>query len=441
MTVSAPVLHDERKARRAAFGSFVGTSIEWYDFYLFGTAAALVLPTVFFPGANPAIGLLASFATFWAGFLARPLGGLFFGHIGDRLGRKNTLVVTLMIMGVATFLIGLLPGADAWGMAAPILLIVLRAAQGFAVGGEWGGAVLMASESAQKGRGVRSAMWVQQGSPVGSILATVAFLLVGLLDQEAFLSWGWRVPFLASAVLVAVGLLIRLKVEESPEFEAAASDADMPRIPISELLRHHWGTLLVGVLACGLGIGGAYFTSTFMLSYTTTQLGVDRQTMLMILLGTVFVQFAWQPIAARIAERVGTARFMVVSLVAAIAIAFPAFLVISSGEPLGIFLVLAAVMIPTSGYYAVLAGFLAQAFPVRIRYTGISAAYQLCATLIGGTTPLLAQLALNIGGGSWVGIAVFYVILIGITLIGVVGVTVRSGFSAAAEKREREVSA
>lgn len=412
-------------ARRAALGAFVGTAIEWYDFYLFGTAAALVLPTVFFPQAGPAVGPLASFATFWAGFLSRPLGGIVFGHIGDRLGRKNTLVVTLMIMGISTVLTGLLPGADRWGVAAPILLVVLRAAQGFAVGGEWGGAVLMASESAGRGRGVRSAMWVQQGSPVGNILATTAFIVVGLIDKDAFLSWGWRIPFLASAVLVVVGLLIRLKVEESPEFEAAASDRQIVKVPIAELLRHHWAKLVMGVLACALGIGGAYFTSTFMLSYTTGQLGVDRQVMLLILLGPVVAQFGWQPFAARLAERIGTARFMVLNLGAAIVLAFPAFFVVSKGNPVGILLVLVAVMIPTAGYYAVLAGFLAEAFPVRIRYTGISVAYQLSATLIGGTTPLIGQLALTLGGGSWVALAVFYVVLIGLTVVGVVGVARR----------------
>jgi MFS family permease len=438
MTTTAAATDPRMRARRARFGSFVGTAIEWYDFYLFGTAAALVLPAVFFPDADAATGLLASFATFWAGFLARPLGGLVFGHFGDRLGRKHTLVITLMIMGVATFCMGLLPGADAWGVAAPVLLIVLRALQGIAVGGEWGGAVLMASESAPKGEGVRSGMWVQQGSPVGNILATVAFLAVGTLDMDAFLAWGWRIPFLLSAVLVVVGLVIRLKVEESPEFEQRSAEHVVPRLPLGELLRHHWRMLVVGTLACGLGIGGAYFTSTFMLSYTTTELGVDRQTMLMVLLATVFVQFAWQPVAARLAERFGTTRFMVVVLLVAIAIAFPAFLLISSGETWAILLVLCAVMLPTSGYYAVLAGFLAQAFPVEIRYTGISASYQLCATLIGGTTPLLAQLSLNLAGGSWVGIAAFYVVLISVTLVGVVGVGRLSGFSARSERAARE---
>jgi MFS family permease len=427
-----------RRARRAGIASFVGTTIEWYDFYLFGTAAALVLPTVFFPSADAGTGLLASFAIFWAGFLARPLGGVVFGHIGDRIGRRNTLVVTLLIMGAATFLIGLLPGADTIGVWAPILLIALRACQGIAVGGEWGGAVLMASESAPKGKAVTFAVFVQQGSPAGSILATLAFIAVGGLDEAAFFAWGWRIPFILSAVLVLVGLVIRLRVEESPEFvETAKRSEEIVKLPIAEVFRSHWKLVVMAVFACGLGIGGAYFSNTFMLSYTTTELGIDRQLMLNILLVTVIVQFIWQWIAAGIAQRVGTTRFMAASLVLGIVAVVPAFALVATANTAFIVLALTVLMIATSGYYAVLAGFLAQAFPVRVRYTGISVSYQLCATLIGGTTPLLAQLALNLTGGSWVGIAAFYILLIAVTLTGVLTLARSTGFSAARERAER----
>ncbi|WDZ93280.1 MFS transporter [Nocardiopsis sp. HUAS JQ3] len=408
-----------RNGRRERMAAFLGTTVEWYDFYIYGLAAAIAFGPVFFPNAEPGIALIASFATFWAGFLARPVGGVVFGHLGDKFGRKNTLVTTLLIMGVATFAIGLLPGHAQIGVAAPILLTVFRALQGFAVGGEWGGAVLLASESDTSQAKVRGGMFVQQGSPAGNILATLMFTLVATLPDEQFLAWGWRVPFLLSALLVVVGLVIRLKIEESEEFTQAKSDNQVVRVPIVELMRHHWQRVAAAVLASGLGIAMAYFISTFMLSYTTGELGIDRQVMLNILLLNAVIQFVWQPFASRIAERVGVSRFMVATLGAAALLALPMFLMVETGNPVLIWLALALSTVAGAGYYAVLAGFLANAFPVHIRYTGVSTSYQLCSTLIGGTTPLVAQFLLNAGGGSWGGVAVFYVALIAATIAGV----------------------
>ncbi|WP_240690582.1 MULTISPECIES: MFS transporter [unclassified Amycolatopsis] len=227
--------HETATGRRAALASFAGTAIEWYDFYLYGTASALVFGKLFFPELNPATGVLAAFGTFWVGFLARPLGGIVFGHLGDRVGRKNTLVVTLLLMGFATFAVGLLPTYAKIGIAAPLLLVALRAVQGVAVGGEWGGAVVLAAENAPAGRGSYFAMFAQQGSPAGSILSTVVFLAVSALPDEQFLTWGWRVPFLLSGVLVALGLLIRLKVEEPAEFVRAKAKAAVAKVPLVEV--------------------------------------------------------------------------------------------------------------------------------------------------------------------------------------------------------------
>nr|WP_196250520.1 MFS transporter [Rhodococcus fascians] len=240
--------------RRATLGAFIGTAIEWYDFFIFGSAAALVFGKVFFPGIAPGAALLASFATLWVGFLARPLGGMIFGHYGDKLGRRNVLVITLVMMGVATTCIGLLPTYEQIGILAPILLVVLRAVQGVAVGGEWGGAVLMATENAPTKRKALAGAWVQQGNPTGSILATVAFLIVGTLLDEQFFSWGWRIPFLVSIVLVICGLVIRLKVEESHEFVEAKKSQDVVARPVLEVFRRAPLILFLGIIASIMGI-------------------------------------------------------------------------------------------------------------------------------------------------------------------------------------------
>lgn len=406
-----------RNARRATTASFVGTAVEWYDFYIYGTATALVFGKLFFPTASPAAGTLAAFATFWAGFLARPLGGLIFGHIGDRVGRKNVLVTTLILMGTATTLIGLLPTYATIGVAAPILLVLLRAVQGIAVGGEWGGAVLMATENTEQKRRGLAGMWVQQGSPAGSILATLVFIAVGHLPDEAFMTWGWRVPFLLSTLLVVIGLVIRLKVAESPDFEAARQREEAtPKIPVVELFRTSRTLVLLGVGASAMGISSAYFTNTFVLSWATSDLGVHRQTMLDILLVLAVLQFLWQPLAALLAQRVGTVRLMAGALIANIVVAVPMFLLIATRDSTLIGVGLALGVLTGCSYYALLAGFLSQAFPVKVRYTGVSLAYQLCSTVIGGSTPFVAQWLLTRGGGHWPVVG-YYITLLLLTTV------------------------
>lgn len=436
--LGATAEHDPKQGRSARIAAFLGTTVEWYDFFIYGTAAALAFGPVFFPTVDTSTALLASFATFWAGFLARPIGGIVFGHFGDRVGRKNTLVATLLIMGIATFLIGILPGYNTIGPAAPALLVVLRALQGFAVGGEWGGAVLLASEAGPKSMAVRGGMFVQQGAPAGNILATGVFALVALLPNEQFIAWGWRLPFLLSAALVVIGLVIRIRLKESSEFTQTKKEHHEVKVPLAELFKHHWRAVIAAIFASALGIGMAYFVGAFMLAYATTTLGVARPTMLNILLGIAVVQFIWQPIATRIAEHVGTARFMVTTLTGAAIVAVPMFLLVNTAEPILIFVGMALAMIAGSGYYAVLAGFLAQAFPVEVRYTGVSFAYQACSTLIGGTTPLIAQFFLNVSG--WGGVAGFNVGLIAMTIVGVIALAAISGFSAAHERAQRAES-
>ncbi|MGE8640793.1 MAG: MFS transporter, partial [Achromobacter sp.] len=290
-----------RQPVRAATAAFVGTTIEWYDFYIYATAAALVFGKVFFPGADPFISTMASFGTFAAGFLARPLGGVIFGHLGDRVGRKNALMATLIIMGVATVGIGLLPSYATAGLWAPALLLLLRLAQGLAVGGEWGGAVLMAGEHASQARRTFAASFAQLGSPAGLILSLLAFRLLTTLDEADFVSWGWRVPFLISAVLLAVGYFIRVGVNESPDFAQVLERQERAEIPAKEVLRTAWRTVLLCMGVCTVAIGGIYFTNTFMLSYTTQTMGLPRTLILDCLFVVAIIQFLVQPLAAWLA--------------------------------------------------------------------------------------------------------------------------------------------
>ncbi len=409
------------RQRRSTVGAFVGTAIEWYDFYVFGTAAALVFGSVFYPDFAPGAGLIASFATFWVGFLARPIGGVIFSHFGDRFGRRNTLVVTLVLMGVGTTAIGLLPGYAQIGVVAPILLIVFRAVQGLAVGGEWGGAVVLATENARSRNRTMAGAWVQQGSPAGAILATVAFLLVSQLPDEAFMSWGWRIPFLASAVLVIVALLIRLGVEETADFESLKKKREVAKVPLVAVFRTSGSAVVFGVLASVCGIGLAYFGNTFLLAWTTGQLQMDRGAILNVILLSAVAQFIWQPFAALIARRVGDRTVLVGGLVLSIVFAVPLFLAIQSGNIVFLGIVMVLNVIGGTSYYAVLANALAQAFPPRVRYTGVSVAYQLCAMIFGGTTPLIAQWVLTVSGGNAWAVMAYYIGLIVVTIAGVIG--------------------
>ncbi|SFS12094.1 Sugar transporter [Agrococcus baldri] len=419
-----PTTEQAARQRRSIVGAFIGTAIEWYDFYIFGTAAALVFGRVFYPEIDPAAALLASFATFWVGFLMRPVGGMVFGHFGDRLGRKNILVITLIMMGTATTLIGVLPTYAQIGIAAPILLILLRGIQGFAVGGEWGGAVLLSTENARAEKKGFAGAWVQQGSPAGSILATVLFIIVSGLPDDQFVQWGWRIPFLLSAVLVIVGLVIRMKVEESQDFVEAKQQQRTVKAPVLVALATAPGLVALGIAASIIGISLAYFTNTFLLAWTTGELAIDRQVMLNILLGMAILQFIWQPIAALIAERVGATRVMVGGLVLATVMVVPFFMAIGAASPTWIAITLYITALGGTAYYALLANALASAFPAHIRYSGISLSYQLCATLIGGSTPLIAQWILVATDGSPWGVASYYAAMLIATIGGVWGLGV-----------------
>lgn len=385
---------------RAAVAAFVGTTIEWFDFYIYATAAGLVFGVLFFPpGTDPLVGLMASFATFSVGFFARPLGGLVFGHFGDRLGRKSALVITLLMMGVATFCVGLLPTYEQIGFVAPLLLVLLRFIQGIAVGGEWGGAVLMAVEHAPEDRKTFYGSFAQLGNPAGALLATGSFGLIAAWDTDLLYSWGWRLPFLASILLVLVGLLIRLKVEESPVFSAMQEKQDLPEeLPLREAVRGSWRSLLLGIGILPVAVGGYYIVTTFLQGYAVTDVGISEQVILNALSMAAFVELVATPLVAWLADRVGTVRVVVAGLVGVIVLALPQFLLLDNGSTALIFLMLGLMRLVMAAVYGPIARVLAQMYPPRTRYTSISIAYQVAGAIFGGLSPIVCTALLAATG-------------------------------------------
>ncbi|SAK55030.1 transporter protein [Caballeronia hypogeia] len=410
-----------RQPGRAAFAAFVGTTIEWYDFYIYATASALVFGKLFFPQGDSFYSTLASFGTFAVGFFARPFGGLVFGHLGDRIGRKKALVATLAIMGIGTVGIGFLPTYASAGALAPVLLVLLRVAQGIAIGGEWGGAVLMAGEHAPKAKRTFLASFAQLGSPAGLILALLAFRTVGHMPKEQLMDWGWRVPFLLSAVLLIVGIFIRSGVSESPEFAAAAKREKPARLPILDVLSNAWGKVLLCLGANVIGVAGAWFCNTFMLSFTTETLGISRSLMLDCLFIVAFVHFFNQLFSGWLAQRVGAKKFLAWAAGLAMLSPYPMFILVSTGKPLAIVVGIAITVMCMSGSYAVMAGLMTDAFDVRYRYSAISLSYQSCAALAGGLTPIIGTVLAHAWPGQWWPLAVFYSALAAVSLLCLLG--------------------
>ncbi|QUH03751.1 MHS family MFS transporter [Saccharopolyspora erythraea] len=387
-----------REARKAGITAFVGTTIEWFDFYIYGSASALVLGRIFFPEVSPALGTLAAFATFWVGFLARPLGGVVFGHFGDRFGRKKALIITLVLMGGATFCVGLLPGYAQIGAAAPVLLIALRMVQGVAMGGEWGGAVLIATEYAPPRKKILYGAFAQQGSPVGNLLATLAFLGIAHLSDSAFESWGWRLPFLASAVLVFIGLFIRLRLSETPEMRTIIESKRQSRLPIRDVLGRYPLLVALGVGAGTAGVAITYVKTTFALSWATEDLGFSRSSFLTVITLALVVQVLTQPLGAVLASRIDLRRAVLWMLLPEIVLLPAMFALVSTGSLALSAIGMALATAPHAMYYAALAGLLAQVFPVEVRYTAISLCYQLCTTIFAGTAPIACQFLLTRSG-------------------------------------------
>ncbi|MEU6785942.1 MFS transporter [Nonomuraea angiospora] len=392
------------RATRAAGAAFVGTTIEWYDFYVYATAAALLFDDLFFPNASsPTVALMASFATYAVGFFARPLGGIVFGHFGDRVGRKSALVVTLLMMGGATFAVGLLPTYASIGTLAPVLLVLLRFVQGLAVGGEWGGAALMAVEHAPADKKTFYGGFAQLGNPAGALLATGAFSLMTLFGDDALHSWGWRAPFIVSAVLVLVGLFIRLRVEESPVFE----ETEKTGVPIKEVFRTSWRSVLFGIGTLPVAIGGYYILTTFLLSYATgPSVGETEQLILNGLSFAAFVELVATLGIAWMGDKFGGRKVAIWFLVATAVLAVPQFAVLGTHSTFLIFLMLGVMRLATSGTYGPMAAILSEMFPPQVRYTGISLAYQGAGAIFGGLSPLAATALVGLyGGAAWPAVA------------------------------------
>ncbi|HEY6751548.1 MAG TPA: MFS transporter [Rubrobacteraceae bacterium] len=386
---------------KVALASAIGATIEWYDFFIFGTAAGLVFNQLFFTNLDPITGTLVAYLTFAVGFVARPVGSVIFGHYGDKIGRKTMLILTLFIVGAATFLIGLLPTYDSIGLWAPILLVVLRIFQGIGIGGEYGGAVLMAVEYAPEGRRGFYGSWPQVGVPAGLLLGTVAFGLLSLLPDEQFFAWGWRVAFLASIVLFGIGMYIRLQILETPAFTRVREAQEEAQVPFMELLRAQPKELILGMGT--RWIEGLIFNAygVFIISYITSQLGLTRTTALIGVAIAAAFGVVLVPVYGSLSDRFGRRAVYGAGVTLFGLFAFPSFLLINTGQQVLIWLSVVVVLgLIYPAIYAPLAAFWSELFDTRVRYTGVGAVYQFSGILASGLTPAIAAVLLGYAGGE-----------------------------------------
>ena len=410
--------------RRILLASLIGTSVEFYDFYIYATAAALVFGPAFFPAEDPAVQLLAAYASFGLAFFARPLGAALFGHFGDRLGRKSTLVASLMLMGGSTVAIAFLPTYDLIGWIAPALLCLLRFGQGLGLGGEWGGASLLAVENAPPGREYRWGMFPPLGAPIGFIAANGFFLLLGVMLSDAqFRSWGWRLPFLASAVLVLLGLWVRLKLTETPAFREAAAHDALAKVPIAELFRHHLRATVagtVGVIAC---FALFYLTTAFALSYGTTTLGHGRQAMLGLEIGAILFLAAGVMVSSVLADRTGATAMLRWGFAGCVMSGVLMGPMLGAASLWIVFAWLALSLFAMGFCYGPLGGWLPSLFEPSVRYTGVSITFNLGGIVGGALAPIAAQALALRGGLPLVGT---YLVAAGILSLGGVMLVRRS---------------
>ncbi|MEG2357704.1 MFS transporter [Acinetobacter sp.] len=387
--------------RLAGISSMVGTTIEWYDFFIYGAAAALIFNKLFFPNLDPLSGVLAAFATYAVGFIGRPLGGIVFGHFGDKVGRKSMLLLTLLLMGVPTVLIGLLPTYESIGYWAAFLLVILRFVQGMAMGGEWGGAVLMAVEHAPEGKKGFWGSLPQASAGGGLMLASMALWLVSLMPEPILFSWGWRLPFLASILLLGVGWYIRVKVPESPDFEKVKAKAEEIKVPALQVFKNHPKQVLTIIIARAAENAWFYMASTFALAYTTTQLGIPRQDILFATICGAGAIMLMTPLCGHLSDKVGQRNMFMFGLLVLALYCYPFFSMLNTKDPVLVWTaIVLAIGVVFPIMYAPQAQLFARQFPAEIRYSGISISVQFAGVLGGGLAPMVATKLLSIGGGS-----------------------------------------
>jgi metabolite-proton symporter len=386
--------------RRAVIASTVGTTIEWYDFFLYGTAAALVFPQLFFPGSSPYAGVLAAFGTQFVGFAARPLGAAIFGHFGDRVGRKATLVTTLMLMGIATFLIGVLPTHATIGLAAPVILTFLRLIQGIGVGGEWGGSVLLSMEWGSAKRRGFMASWPQVGVPLGLLASTGMVKLMSSLSGDSFETWGWRVPFLASIVLIAVGLYVRLRVMESPDFAAVKETQTVVKRPVWEVIKTQPREILTSAFIRMSEQAPFYLFITFVLTYGTREVGFSRDQLLNYTLVAAALGLFSVPFFGHLSDLIGRRLMYGIGIVSTALFAFPYFGLLNTRDSGMALLAIVVSLIVHDMQYGPQAALIAENFGTNVRYSGAGLGYQFASVIAGGPAPLIAAAILNNTGSS-----------------------------------------
>jgi len=406
--------------RHIVLASVLGTTVEWYDFLIYGVGAALVFNKLFFPSFDPLVGTLAAFGSYAVGFVARPLGGAIFGHYGDRLGRKAMLTLTMIIMGGGTFLIGLLPTYEQIGIFAPVLLIFLRLLQGIGIGGEWGGAVLMVIESGDpKRRGFLGSL-VQVGFPLGMVLATIVFAAVSKLPESDFLAWGWRVPFLISFLLVGVGMFVRLKLVETPKFRELQNHDEVAEMPIFDVLRRDWKNFLIAVGLKLTEVAWVYILTVFIVFYAASRLGLSRSIILDAVLYAALLELITIPLFGILSDKIGRKPMYAAGAILSALLAFPLFTLLDTKDTLTITLTIAVVMSLTHALmFGPQAAFLPELFGTKVRYSGASLGCQVSAAISGGFAPLIATGLLTWENGTR-SISLYLVGLAAVTLLAVI---------------------
>jgi metabolite-proton symporter len=411
-----------RKMLPVILASTLGTTIEWYDFFLYGTMASLVFPKLFFPTFDPFVATLLSLTTFLVGFIARPIGGILFGHLGDRIGRKSTLIATLLLMGIATFIVGFLPGYATIGVAAPILVSVMRFCQGLGVGGEWGGSVLLAMEYGHERNRGFWASWPQDGVPLGLLLSSLAVAVFAAISGSQFGNWGWRIPFFLSAILIIIGLYIRLRILETPLFAEIQAEKREAKAPVLDVIVRNWQEIILTASARFVEQAPFYLFATFVLVYGVDHLGLNKQLLLAGTYIAAIVELFTIPTFSILSDRFGRRSWYLIGCLIMLAFAFPYFLLLNSRIPVLVIIgIVLSLALCHAWVYGPQAALIAEHFPTRLRYSGASIGYQLAAPFAGGLAPIIALALLQNSGGSSVPISVYLIILAVFSFVAVLG--------------------